>query len=49
MCAEDENSILPLSAGLLIYLIEEKPPQIILFYREQAEAAIPRTAELVGQ
>lgn len=31
MYTEDENSIPPLSAGLLIHLIEEKPHQIILF------------------
>jgi len=46
---EDENSIPPLSASLLICLTEEKPHQTIFFYRELAEKAIPRTAEPEGQ
>lgn len=49
MCTEDENSIRPLSASLPICLTEEKHHQTIFFYREQAEKAIPRTAELQGQ
>lgn len=49
MCIKDENAIPPLSASLLICLTEQKPHQTTFFYREQAEKAIPRTAELEGQ
>lgn len=49
MCTEDKNLILPLTASLLFCLTEKKPHKTILFYREQAAKAIPRTAELEGQ